>query len=592
MAPGAQVTAFGALGATSQVNLRGASAAQTPVYFGAIRVNDEVAGVGELGDFPPFLLEAVEVYRSHAPLGASDWGLGGLILLVPREAHRTESELSATVGSWGTRSVGASVASVSDGRQLMAGFSLGAADNGYPVRSSNGTLYEAADDRRAALPNADYAQDSYWMRARQQLGPWTLELFAQRGERELGVPKLALTPSRTARARVERTLAAVTSRVALPSLQGALEATTAVVQASTTLSDPAQELGLFRTWIQTPGEHVQQELTLRHALASGWTLHEKASCALDGLRRVEQQGAAFDEEALAARRVQGRLALALEGRPLPQLELYGQGAVVGVGTRAYPGGESQSTALSGQVGAMTQRGGGSLSLTTGHYYRLPTLSELYGQGLLLRGSADLRQERGDSVELVARYQRGSRRSGVHLWTEVSPFARFSRDLVVFVRTAQGYLVPQNRDRARVVGAEWSAGTAWSSGWSATSSVSLLDPRDTSPHRQISNDVLPFASRAVLTATVTYERRVGRWVFRPGAQAQYQSSRFADRAGLAVVPQQASVDVLFDALLTFADAQPALTWRQRLTNLLDSPRFDVVGFPLPGRSYYSSLEIQW
>jgi iron complex outermembrane receptor protein len=33
-------------------------------------------------------------------------------------------------------------------------------------------------------------------------------------------------------------------------------------------------------------------------------------------------------------------------------------------------------------------------------------------------------------------------------------------------------------------------------------------------------------------------------------------------------------------------------RMRAANALDAKRYDVVGFPLPGRSYFWSTEVRW
>jgi iron complex outermembrane receptor protein len=69
---------------------------------------------------------------------------------------------------------------------------------------------------------------------------------------------------------------------------------------------------------------------------------------------------------------------------------------------------------------------------------------------------------------------------------------------------------------------------------------------------------------------------------------YQSSRYADNAGLAVIPEQSSLDA--ELLAQTADGR--FTARLRATDVLDTPRFDVVGFPLPGRSAFASLEETW
>jgi iron complex outermembrane receptor protein len=70
-----------------------------------------------------------------------------------------------------------------------------------------------------------------------------------------------------------------------------------------------------------------------------------------------------------------------------------------------------------------------------------------------------------------------------------------------------------------------------------------------------------------------------------ARHVYQSSRYADLAGLAVIPEQHTFDV--DG--SVATLGGALVLRARVVNVFDAARFDVVGFPLPGRSLFVSLE---
>jgi iron complex outermembrane receptor protein len=69
---------------------------------------------------------------------------------------------------------------------------------------------------------------------------------------------------------------------------------------------------------------------------------------------------------------------------------------------------------------------------------------------------------------------------------------------------------------------------------------------------------------------------------------YQSSRYADPAGLIVIPHQGSLDLEAEARVL----QEHLALRARLADLFDQRRFDVIGYPLPGRSFYASGELQW
>jgi vitamin B12 transporter len=120
---------------------------------------------------------------------------------------------------------------------------------------------------------------------------------------------------------------------------------------------------------------------------------------------------------------------------------------------------------------------------------------------------------------------------------------------------------------------------------------VLDPRDTTPNRPTGNDILPFHSRLIVAPRLDAESTLTSSLIQRVSGSLvyvYESSRFADAAGLAVIPAQASLD----AEAAAAGLDDHLTARLRVANVLGAPRFDVVGFPLPGRSAFFSMEATW
>jgi iron complex outermembrane receptor protein len=103
-----------------------------------------------------------------------------------------------------------------------------------------------------------------------------------------------------------------------------------------------------------------------------------------------------------------------------------------------------------------------------------------------------------------------------------------------------------------------------------------------------NDVLPFQPRLVLSSGLSFTHELA-----PGtvdsllvaARYVHQASRYADAAGLEVIPEQGALELVGEAELL----QRAVVMRLRLDNAFDQNRFDVVGFPLPGTSLYAALE---
>jgi len=170
------------------------------------------------------------------------------------------------------------------------------------------------------------------------------------------------------------------------------------------------------------------------------------------------------------------------------------------------------------------------------------------------------------------------------------FLRWSSDLISYQRSAIGYVRPFNIGAARVAGLELEVSYSPLPFLRFELGATLLDPRDTSAVRP-ANDLLPYQPRVVLTPRVEARARFKQSVI-DSTQASvsyfYESSRYADRAGLIVVPEQGSLDVTGE--LRLCGEQLAFT--VRLANLLGQTRFDLIGYPLPGRAAYLAMEIEW
>ena len=62
----------------------------------------------------------------------------------------------------------------------------------------------------------------------------------------------------------------------------------------------------------------------------------------------------------------------------------------------------------------------------------------------------------------------------------------------------------------------------------------------------------------------------------------------DPAGLVVLPEQGSLELEAEATLV----DDHITLRGRVADALDQTRTDLIGYPLPGRSFYLSMEARW
>jgi iron complex outermembrane receptor protein len=170
------------------------------------------------------------------------------------------------------------------------------------------------------------------------------------------------------------------------------------------------------------------------------------------------------------------------------------------------------------------------------------------------------------------------------------FVREAQDLVAYQRSAMGYVRPFNVGSARVAGLEALAAYSIPQHALFELSATLLDPRNTSATRPV-NDVLPYQPRLTLSPRVEVQARLPVQPLDGGKLAVayfYESSRFADPAGLVLIPDQGSLDVEIEVTAW----RGLLAVRGRIANLLDQTRFDLVGYPLPGRAAYAAMEAKW
>ena len=590
--PGVQIRRTGAQSDVATASIRGATAAQTPLYLAGVRLNDDVAGSADLSTIPLWMLDRVEVFRGNAPVEADRLGVGGAVFFEPRFPSAPELRVGQELGSFGSHATWLSGVLAGERAASLVAVRQEGARNDYDYVNDAGTRFEPGDDHTTSRQNADYTAHDTWIVGRYTLSARSrVMVLLNAFEREQGVTGLSVVPAGRSRARVRRELFAL-SAVAPCSRATATagcttEFVTTAIASSTALSDPAGELSLGTPRSDTDGRRVGQVARLRYAPVptARFTLAGEQSVELLGVVR------ATDGYALDARRVVSRPSLTVRAGPWGPLELVAHGAAECHSTRGPDGDETCG------VVAFPARVGSRVALTdwlqllgnVGRYVRVPTLGELYGVAPLVRGNPALEPER------AVAYDAGLRASGAldeaHGWSgsvDVFAYRRDVQDLVAYRRSFR-QLVPFNVGRARLQGMELLGELHWQRTLRVQTSLSLLDPRDTSGDLALGNDILPLQSRLVLAQLLEVGQdprvdHVDRLVV--GLRAMHRSSRYQDPAGLVIIPHQTTLDVELTARLF----EELLALRVAGTNLSGAEQWDVLGLALPGRAIYGSAEL--
>ncbi len=600
--PGVTVTDSGSFGGPATASIRGATAAETPMYLGGVRLNDDVGGTADLSLVPLWLLDRIEVYRSGAPLEADQLGIGGAIFFEPRFPRATEAAAGVTTGSFGKRGLFAHVAVGDERAGLLVGGQYDSADNDYSYVDDNGTRFVPGDDRSVERTNAHVSTLNLWALGQAHFhADGSLKLFANHVARAQGLPGLTLYPSRAAHGDFRRDLGAVTSQLACAE-NGAckLTASTSVIATDSRFDDPESELGLGTTELDLRGRRVEQAFAGEVRLGERLTLVPTLHAAVEDLW-IDT----LEQASLRARRLFSRAALGAHFV-----------AARGVALHGLVSGECHGTSANGEVPwslaaphepelglcdefepsarASLELGETGLKFlaNVGRYARVPTLGELYGTSGAVRGNASLLPETGVTVDAGVRALGAASGSALldGSYLDLFGFARVANDLINYQRTGRGSVAPYNVDRARILGLELLAGLRPLSFLSLELAGTLQDPRNTSPNR-VGNDYLQYRPRLVTTPRVEASfKKPLRGIERAKITALYyfEAARYADAAGLIVIPAQQSLD--FEGEL--AVLAEHLAARVRFSNVLDQPRADLIGYPLPGRAAYFTLEAKW
>jgi iron complex outermembrane receptor protein len=164
--------------------------------------------------------------------------------------------------------------------------------------------------------------------------------------------------------------------------------------------------------------------------------------------------------------------------------------------------------------------------------------------------------------------------------EYAYFASDTDDLIVFVQNSQATAQARNIGAAEIRGHEVS--------WSLTAfrhvrlygNYTLQEALDTSGTFNRGN-VLPGRPRHELHQAIELFAEIGKLVY----EFDYIGENFLDRANAFVVDSRA----LHNVGLTLLPFGKALKLTFEVKNITDNRLADVRGFPLPGRSFFGTVE---
>lgn len=610
---GVNVRSLGGLGGFSAISVRGADPAHTAVFVDGVPLSRLTSPVIDLGVVDVSGFGAIEVYRGGVPVELGGAALGGAVRFVTEVGPGTA--VSAGAGSFGSRSTGARWGDSALGGDLLWSIAAGyrGATGDYEYFNDNGTDLDPDDDAYVARTNNGFDQLTAAARARYRGRHLVLAGGARALWKSQGVPGVASVQTEAAHLGTFLQLADVSLQWR-PDARWLITGTGYAAVQRERFDDRLGEVGLgtqdnrYATDVGGLGATARRAVGGRHAVVLG----------LDGRVDDFTSEQLVDGMAPSARRWAGAGSLAVElvgwgdrVVVVPAVRLDASATDPGTGWEPMVVGDDELERrrdwfASPRVAARARVADGvAVKGSAGRYLREPTVTELFGDRGAVFGDPSLRPETGENVDLgVVVAPAGAVGAVDRVYVEAAVFAARSRDTIAVQATAGNAARVGNLGDARSRGAELAATARLGHRLTLVANYTWFDSRQVNTQASFEDKQLPGRPRhqAYARADLALRPRgvlVVLWV-----DGQLVAGNARDRANFDRVPARRLVGAgiklaprrgllialeaknLTDARVESIDLDPAP--RPDLTRV-DRAVADFLGYPLPGRALYLTLD---
>ena len=611
---GAQTRSLGGLGAYASVSVRGAAPGHTAVLIDGVPLARLAEVTTDLGRYAMDAFGEVELYRGAVPAELGGAGTGGAVNLVTRLGRGERGErirASIGAGSFGARHARLRYGDEHGGGRVRSSATLGyqGASGDYAYFTDGGTPLNGSDDGYEVRRNNHF--DQLDAAARAGLAGRPIAGGVRLAWKRQGLPGSVAQPSREAGM---STLDVVADARA----GGRVGAATArqlgyVLVERQALRDPAGELGL--------GVQDRGYLTLAGGGSTAWSLplgrhRGTAGLELRGERfrdddRGGARGALVGTRGALALDASAELALADELAVTPAVRLdvvrtaptprtEGPDALAEIPPRWDLVPSPRFAARARLAEDVAVKG------SAGWYVRLPTLLELFGDRGTIVGSPELAPERGPSADLgvvwaPARPVRSDVGPIDRIFVEATAFAARARDTIALISTAGFVARAENVGATQRYGGELVLAARFARALSLTASYTRLVTEQRAIDPNLLGKALPRTPGHLAYGRAELAGRVLGRLASLWSDVAVQSTAYLDQANFRRVPARALVGagarIELAGGLAAAIAVANLAGTRVVTippdRAIDPPArtalADLAGFPLPGRSFYLSLD---
>ncbi len=618
---GVTVQQYGGLGSFSTASVRGSSAEQVVIYLDGIQLNRAVSGVVNLADIPLDMVEKIEIYRGTSPAKFGASGVGGVVnIITKKEKAAWSARAGYTFGSFKTHKASISLGKTAIGCYGNLMYNRLQSDGDFEFKDRRGTQYNRQDDRWTHRRNNDFTSDSLLVKAGCMLpGALSLDVQSDFFKKHQGIAGVENYQSEHARLRTLRTITQIRlskQNVLATGLDAELACAYSFQRQK--FKDPRDEIGFGRQNNKDDTKNLTGRLLLSYLSGESHTITLLAELSYETYESRDKM-APFAEPDYDtgvsylygfvenSRRSKVRteeqkrrsFAVSLEDEmylfddrlliaPSVKYNYYDndfQGVVPFSATPIAPSADTSEDQLTRKLGvALFLTDNITIKANVGKYYRIPNFYELFGDRGAIVGNTDLVPEDGINWDIGCTLSPALLPAIIKSCTfEYSYFSSDVDNLIIFIQNSQRTSIAQNISSAKIKGHEffWRIRFCWP--LLISGNYTIQDARDRSRIAYWRNNRLPGRPQYELFNRIEIFTRH----FRLFHEIEFIDECYLDRANLRKIDSRTFQNAGFSWSPT-----KHIVCTFEVKNISDRHSEDVAGYPLPGRSFFGSIEARF
>ncbi len=617
---GVNVKQYGGLGSFSTISIRGSSSEQVVIYLDGILLNRAVSGVVNLADIPLDNVEKIEIYRGTSPARFGASGIGGVVNIITKKAkHSSTSKINYTFGSFETHKANLFLSRRFERLYYTFFYNHTQSRGDFRFKDDRGTRYNRDDDNWTRRRNNDFRSNDLLIKAGYEFDSgYKLDVNMNIFNKNQGVPGIGSYQSRDSRLKTFRNLSHVKlsgDDLFIPGLSG--EALFSYSFQRQKFRDTRGEIGFGRQDNRDDTENFSGQLLLSYLLGESHLITilaeatEETFQSRDNLSSLQTPDSinriaylyGFTEKMRSPRKTrseeQKRFAytFSLEDEiylfndrlminPSLKYNYYDndfKGMVPFSSALISPGSNTSESQLTRKIGAVLNiMEAVKLKGNLGKYYRIPNFYELFGDRGAIVGNTGLVPEEGINWDVG--FSVSGKTPSIFLKSfnlEYSYFRNRVDNLILFIQNSQRTSIAMNISKASIAGHEffWRFRFIWPV--IISGNLTIQHARDKSSIAYWQGNTLPGRPKYELFNRI--EVFTGR--YRLFHEIEFLDESFLDRANTKKIDRR----TIQNLGLSWS-TEKRFTFTLEVKNFSDEMTEDVIGYPLPGRSYFFTVDL--